>query len=667
MAVTLKASEQGLNKVDEVRRNLGWLKTDSAWCQKANVKESALKRFWQRLPIVSENFISICTAVECNWEEIRETVGEETENKDDGLALPDWKECCRKMLEKYHQNLTTNSITRDQNTLKYEDVYINKVPQKILEKNQENAEIKMAFTQKNRLAIIGKPGCGKTTYLQAKSFELIKKNHLVIWISLGDLGEKTITAYLLDNWLKNALETEYIEQKIKADFINLFKSNQNKIWLLLDGIDEMSIEPAKVLAMIEQQLTGWLGKAAIAITCRYHLWYETNNPLSYFQVYEILPFDDKEVKNFIEKWFKENQELQDKLLNYLAQPVFKQIQELIKIPLMLTMLCYTCERLKKLPESKFDVYRELVESLYEWKKNRFPLTFTEKNMLDQLLMKLAVDLTEKNLTEFTQTDLQQYLEKDQDFIHKQISWWELALEIGLINKFGDKYSFFHVEFQCYFAVLEINKLPGDQEKYFFDMDKNSKKLLKTRIFDNLWIQVFLLWLEIGEEQKNAARYIIYILITLLTREYINPMDLEREIIAKTLKKIIPNINISLQRNVMRNLRESATKLKINSRGNEEIFNIILNVLINTLNHSKDYQTILPTVWGLRDVAVNSSQGFDALIDLYYNRVDSLPVSQEHKNILYQQIRETLVDIYLDTDNENLLMNFAKKLARLQLL
>jgi hypothetical protein len=71
MAVSLKASQQGLTIVDIARKKKGWTKRAAAWCQAATVGEAGFKRFWQRKPIEQEHFIRICKAVEIDdWEKI---------------------------------------------------------------------------------------------------------------------------------------------------------------------------------------------------------------------------------------------------------------------------------------------------------------------------------------------------------------------------------------------------------------------------------------------------------------------------------------------------------------------------------------------------------------------------------------------------------------------
>ena len=64
MADTLRASEEGLKIVDQVRRRKGWTKTRTAtWWDAAYTSQATLRRFWRGMSIQRESFIAICRAV----------------------------------------------------------------------------------------------------------------------------------------------------------------------------------------------------------------------------------------------------------------------------------------------------------------------------------------------------------------------------------------------------------------------------------------------------------------------------------------------------------------------------------------------------------------------------------------------------------------------------
>ncbi|MEZ2228008.1 MAG: ATP-binding protein [Microcoleus sp.] len=71
MAISLRASKQGLEIVDRERKKKGWQATATAWCTLANTTEPTLKRFRRGIPIQQNVFVDICKAVGIDkWEEI---------------------------------------------------------------------------------------------------------------------------------------------------------------------------------------------------------------------------------------------------------------------------------------------------------------------------------------------------------------------------------------------------------------------------------------------------------------------------------------------------------------------------------------------------------------------------------------------------------------------
>ena len=71
MADSLRASKQGLEKVDQARRLKGWAATATAWCQAAQTSAATIKRFRRGIAIQQASFVAICKAVGIqNWEDI---------------------------------------------------------------------------------------------------------------------------------------------------------------------------------------------------------------------------------------------------------------------------------------------------------------------------------------------------------------------------------------------------------------------------------------------------------------------------------------------------------------------------------------------------------------------------------------------------------------------
>lgn len=89
MAVTLRASKEGLQKIDAARKKKGWIKTEDAWRELALTSQATLKRFWRGLPIERDTFINICQTVGINWEEIVDDAPPSSQNSTVGFLAYD--------------------------------------------------------------------------------------------------------------------------------------------------------------------------------------------------------------------------------------------------------------------------------------------------------------------------------------------------------------------------------------------------------------------------------------------------------------------------------------------------------------------------------------------------------------------------------------------------
>ena len=151
-------------------------------------------------------------------------------------------------------------------------------------------------SQGRRIAIIGEPGSGKTTRLQKIAFWILReKLGLPIWVSLADLTEASIPHYIENVWLKKAG---------KDIAIDALTESEEQIWLLLDGLDEMTARIDR--RHVEQLLTGWVDKVRAIVTCRVNVWDADRNAFSGFDIFKNLPFEPEQIEQFIRRWFGED-------------------------------------------------------------------------------------------------------------------------------------------------------------------------------------------------------------------------------------------------------------------------------------------------------------------------------------------------------------------------
>ncbi len=632
-----------------------------------------------------------------------------------------WQEMSQVMLEEY-QRLTTNPLTAGEGIFYSSDrVYVplglverkrkprcreDVSPEKGSELYQET-EITQRFeneefleqvlklrqspkSQGKRIAIIGEPGAGKTTLLQQIAQWITKQveDAIVIWVSLADLRGHELEFYLLERWLQavtRRLGQAEVTPQVKDTFVAQFQ--QGRVWLLLDGVDEMQVSSGSPLAEISQQVRmgGLLSQAKIVLTCRVNLWDNNFNALNTFDPYRTLEFSyPQQVEQFIANWFgslpSAENHIGQRLCATLRESGKERIQDLVKNPLRLTLLCFDWYLGEgKLPETKAGLYEQFVADFYEWNKGQFKTTGEQRKCLNAALGELAREAIDKEATRFRlrQEFVSEYLGEPDDA--DSLFW--LALRLGWLNKVGvdgsnpreGVYAFFHPTFQEYFAALAINYC-----HYFLNHipENPSHPDASYRIFEPQWKEIFLLWLgqeNISKKHKEEFfktlvnfedvwedfyKYRAYFLAACGTNEFqdcclfeeimnhlikwgFDDVNLEwhlwhpiaegaRKVIQqmekkRTIKTLINLLNITHDELTRQQIAE--TLVKIDSANLEAI-----NALISYLTINENSQNVQNALWSLKEVGFGNPKIVAAVTHL-------LMTSKDDKIIL--QSAETL--------------------------
>ena len=476
------------------------------------------------------------------------------------MTLKEWQDICREML---NNQLTSNSLFHDDEEAKKhrEQIYVPLalVERKKLEKQKKpdqkedelspeqgtklfepQYEEKQRFdhdtflkdilrqgrgkTKGKRIALIGEPGAGKTTLLQTiGSWILEQELGLPVWVSLANLtlggNLRSFEDYLLNSWLPFSPDKR---QKVQDNFTEQFKDG--RVWLLLDGVDEIPTSSTQALQNIYRQLWGWVSKAQVVLTCRLNVWQADVNALSDFETFRLLDFDyPQQVNQFIDNWFDlplpllerfdpsslekgENNSggknsKGERLKAELGKEKKARVRDVVQNPLRLALLCRSWQLYEgSLPETKAELYGQFVEQFYRWKSDRFPIEKGKRRKLNLALGELAKQDIDSSGGRFRLR--QDFIERILGDADDESSLFYLALRTGWLNNVGvaaesptkKVYAFFHATFEEYFAALAIDDwdffLPRNHGKWGNYPVKNKY----YRVFDNRWKEVILLWL-----------------------------------------------------------------------------------------------------------------------------------------------------------------------------
>jgi len=357
-----------------------------------------------------------------------------------------------------------------------------------------------AIKKYDKLIVLGKPGSGKTTFLQHVALQCssgkLQANRVPILITLKDFAETqqqpSLLEYVTEQLLKEAgADTVVAEQLL----------TQGQMLLLLDGLDEVrETDSHRVLQSVRNFAAQFHGNHFV-ITCRIAALEYT---FEQFTQVEVADFDSEQIVRFATLWFQAKKPvLAERFIQKLKAN--SAIQELAICPLLLQMLCLVFEESGSFPSSRSQLYKQGLDILLKkwdaWRNvERAPvykkLSVQQK---ENILSQIALITFERGDYFFRQQEIVQHIA---DYIRNlpgaSIDLEALQLESSAVLKSLEAqhgllverarliYSFSHLTFHEYFTAREIVAFSAPQAL------ETALKRLAGRITDKRWREVFLL-------------------------------------------------------------------------------------------------------------------------------------------------------------------------------
>ena len=253
----------------------------------------------------------------------------------------------------------------------------------ISQPSQKALNVEEILRQHDHLVILGDPGSGKTTLAKYLVVALVDSLPELAALSAvraipvrvplqkyaeyrhryGDVGISIL------DFLRDFAKTELQIDSLGEDFFQYYLERKKGL-LIFDGLDEIFNSHLReqvrndVVTFTQMSYPG----NKVVISSRKWGYEEAGFPQPEFFHYEIRPFDDRQVSEYVEKWYRLEEADRSKRKDEIAQ--FEQArrnlpEELTSNPLLLSLIVILFRSGCTLPESKLEIYRSCVETLTE--------------------------------------------------------------------------------------------------------------------------------------------------------------------------------------------------------------------------------------------------------------------------------------------------------------
>ncbi|MBN3879504.1 MULTISPECIES: NACHT domain-containing NTPase [unclassified Nostoc] len=531
---SLFSSPEGIQKAK--RALIRYSLTQKALAKELEVTRQPIGKFLTGKPVDRNLFVQICDRLDLEWEEVvvNEPTSEPEVSQDNSIDIDAIVQEVREKIKPLIQDCGTMRVLDTPQPIGLNDIYTSV---NILEKITGQRRLRIdelleqsssqdfdlfglnRITEKrvpglqvvekhSKLMILGKPGAGKTTFLKYLAIQCIggefQAERVPIFVTLKNFAEAANKPGLL--------------QHITEETRNLISSIQDvlsygKALVLLDGLDEVREEDSNRILKEIREFSDRFPNNQFVMTCRIAA---REYIFDKFTEVEVADFDDDQISNFTNKWFKDKAVKPETFIKRLEEN--SRIKQLAASPLLLTLLCLVFEESGDFPANRSELYKEGLDTLLKkWDAKR-------GIQRDQIYKKLSVQRKEDLLSKIALTTFERgdYFFKAkiaEQYITEYISYLpdantdEQALQFdseqvlrsiehhhGLVVARAERiYSFSHLTFHEYFTAREFVVVRQSSEE--------ALQNLVSHITEKRWREVFLLAVEMS---SSADRLLLLI-------------------------------------------------------------------------------------------------------------------------------------------------------------